>query len=391
MQASAERVRRMAAAFEERFGGPPTAWFRAPGRVDLMGSHTDYNEGHVLTMTVDRDTWLAVRPRDDGRVAIASLDLPGTAEFTLAAIEHDPEVHWTDYVRGAASVLAEPGRRLVGFDGLIGSSVPFGSGLSSSAAIEIVALLAFSSLADLRLDPVELALLGQRAEREFVGVSCGVLDQYTSVLGSAGHALLLDCRDLTSRPVAIAPQLAVVICDTRAERHLAATGYAERRARCEEGVERLRAFDPSVRALRDVSLRLLEAHEADLPAEVARRCRFIVEEERRVLDLAQALPEGDAHAIAALFERSWDGAMRLFEIGAPSMHAMRDAMTAAPGLVGGRQAGAGFGGCLVALVERQAVDGFRAYVEGRYLAATGIHPRVFAVEAAPGAGPLRLP
>jgi galactokinase len=353
-----------------------------------MGSHTDYNEGHVLTMTVDRDTWIAVRPRRDGRVAIASLDLPGRAEFRVDAIEHDAEVPWTDYVRGAASVLAGSGRELVGFDGLLHSTVPFGSGLSSSAAIEIVTLLAFEALGGFRLDRVELALLGQRAEGEFVGVSCGILDQYTAVLGSAGHALLLDCRDLTSRPVAIAPRIAVVICDTRAERNLAATGYGRRRSQCEEGVAHLRAVVPGISALRDVSLEMLAWHEAELPAEVAKRCRFIVEEEQRVLDLAAALPAGDVPALRRLFAASWEGATRLFEIGAPSMAAMQGAIAGAPGLIASRQAGAGFGGCLVALVEREAAGAFGTHVERAYASATGIEPRVFRVEAAPGAGPI---
>lgn len=382
----AARKALVGAAFSRRFGAAPTAWFRAPGRVDLMGSHTDYNDGHVLTMTVDRDTWLALRPRSDRRIAIASLDLPGTAEFSLDAIDHDHEVPWTDYVRGAAAVLAEAGHTLAGFDGLFHSTVPFGSGLSSSAAIEIATLLALADVGGLRLEPVEAALLGQRAENGFVGVSCGILDQYTSVLGTAGHALLLDCRDLSSRPVALAAHLAVVICDTRAERHLAATGYGERRAQCEAGVASLRHHDPGLRALRDVEPGFLAAHEEELSPEVARRCRFIVEEERRVLDLAEALPAGDPGVLAALFEASWHGAIRLYEIGAPAMEAMHEAMAGAPGLIARRQAGAGFGGCLVALVERGAVADFEPAVERAYTAATGIAPSIFAVEAAPGAG-----
>jgi len=376
----------ISSAFAERYGSQPTEWYRAPGRVDLMGSHTDYNEGHVLTMTLDRDTWLAVRPRTDGRVAIASLNLPGAAEFDPRVMTHDHEAPWTDYVRGAAAVLAEAGYKLVGFDGLLHSTVPFGSGLSSSAAIEIATLLAFAGAGGFHVDLVELALLGQRAENEFVGVNCGILDQYTSVLGTAGHALLLDCRDLSSRPVALAPHLGVVICDTRAERHLAATGYGERRAQCEEGVARLRAHDPGIRALRDASPEILEAHAAELRPDVARRCRFIVDEERRVLDLAEALPAGDAASLAALFDASWEGATRLFEIGAPAMTAMHQAMAGAPGLIARRQAGAGFGGCLVALVQRDAVADFGPFVERAYRAETGIAPGIFAVAAAPGAG-----
>jgi galactokinase len=285
-------------------------------------------------------------------------------------------------------VLQAEGHTLVGLDGLLPSTVPFGSGLSSSAAIEVATLLALTSLAGVELAPVELALLGQRAENGFVGVECGILDQYTSVLGTAGHALLLDCRDLTSRRAAMAPHLAVVICDTRAERSLAATGYGERRAQCESGVAHLRALVPetTIRALRDVSPELLATHVGDLPPVVARRCRFIVEEERRVLDLAAALPDGDPAVLAALFDASWAGATQLYQIGAPAMTAMHAAMAGAPGLIARRQAGAGFGGSLVALVERESVPAFCARVEAAYAAATGIGSRVFAVEAAPGAG-----
>jgi galactokinase len=388
--------------FVKLYGGLPTHWLRAPGRVDLMGSHTDYNDGHVLTMTVDRDTWIAVRRRDDRRVAVASLNLPGTADFSLAAIERDPDVPWTDYVRGAARVLQQDGMNLAGFDGLLHSSVPFGSGLSSSAAIEIATLLAFDAVGSSHHEPLELAILGQRVENGFVGVSCGILDQYTSVLGTAGHALLLDCRALRSRPVAIAADLAVVICDTRAPRQLAGSEYDERRAQCEAGAAHIAtstaggaatstAGGAAITALRDVSLELFEAHEAELPAVVARRCRFILEEDQRVLDLAEVLPSGDRAALAQLFEASFRGAIELFEIGAPSMLAMHQSMDHAPGLVARRQAGAGFGGCLVALVERDAVEAFSAYVGRAYASATGIEPSIFAVEAAAGAGSLAGP
>jgi len=384
----AQRREALDLEFTKLYGEHPTAWFRAPGRVDLMGSHTDYNDGHVLTMTVDRDTWIAVRPRTDRRVAIASLNLPGTADFSLGAIEHDPNVPWTDYVRGAARVLQEGGAELVGFDGLLHSTVPFGSGLSSSAAIEIATLLAFAAISGLHIEPLQLALLGQRVENEFVGVSCGILDQYTSVLGTAGHALLLDCRELTSSAVAIAPPLAVVICDTRAPRQLTGSEYDDRRAQCEAGVTHISATVPGVSALRDVSIEMLEAHEAALPPVVAQRCRFIIEENQRVLELAEALPSGDTATLTRLFEASFEGATDLFEIGAPSMTAMHDAMAGAPGLIAGRQAGAGFGGCLVALVERDAVEAFATHVERAYASTTGIEPSVFAVDAAPGAGPI---
>jgi galactokinase len=376
--------------FVELFGAAPEVWARAPGRVDLMGSHTDYNLGYVMTMTLNRDTWIAARPRTDDQVTIYSMNLPGGASFSLEAVEHDPVTPWTDYVRGVALALQGAGHRLRGFDGLVHSTLPFSSGLSSSAAIEMAAAVVFRAVSGFEIDPVQMALRGQWAENRFVGVNSGILDQYSSALGQAGCSLLLDCRALTHRTVPIDPSLQVMICDTRAERHLTGTEYDERRAQCEEGVRILRQFDPRIEALRDVSLEQLEVHRDALPDVVTRRCRFLVEENQRVLDLAAALPSGDRSALARLCADSYAGARDLYEIGAPSMAHMMDAILAAPGLVGARQAGAGFGGCMVALIERDRVETFRAAVEQRYAAAAGIEPRVFAVTASDGAGLLAV-
>ncbi len=232
-----------------------------------------------------------------------------------------------------------------------------------------------------------MALLGQRAENEFVGVPCGILDQYSSALGREGCSLLLDCRDLSSRAVPIAEGIAVVICDTRAERNLAGTEYRSRRAQCEEGVRILQGAYPEITALRDVSMAQFEARAGDLPDVVARRCRFIIEENQRVLDLAGALAEGDRARLAALFADSWAGARDLYEISVPAMEQMMESMLSGPGVIGARQAGAGFGGCMVALVEEGSVDAFRAHVEQAYARACGIQPSVYAVTAADGAGP----
>ena len=367
-----------------RYGAPPEIWGRAPGRVDLMGSHTDYNLGHVMTMTIDRDTWIATRPRRDRRIALASLNAPGGGIFDLDDLRRAGQ--WTDYVLGVAWALREAGHLVHGFDALIHSTVPFGSGLSSSAALELAAAVVMQGLSGFALDPVAAALLCQRAENHFVGMNCGILDQYSSALGQAGSALLLDCRDLTSRLVPIAAGLQVVICDTRAERHLMGTEYGDRRAQCEEGVRILRNSYPEIMALRDVTPAMLAAHEAELPDVVRRRCRFIVEENQRVLDLAAALPAGDQAVLAALFAASYGGACDLYEIGAPAMTAMMAAMRGAPGVVAARQAGAGFGGCMVALVADEAVEEFGAHVARDYAARTGLQPVVYPVKAAPGAG-----
>jgi galactokinase len=380
------RREHMTAAFVTHYATQPTAWVRAPGRVDLMGSHTDYNLGYVLTLPIDRDTWIAARPRADGLVCIYSLNLPGGGSFELEAISHDPSSPWTNYVRGVAAVLQAEGYMLAGFDALVHSTVPLSSGLSSSAALECATGVLFRALGGWEIDLVQLALFCQRAENEFVGMQCGILDQYTSILGRAGCALLLDCRDLTSQPVQLPAEIQIVICDTQARRELKGTEYGERRAQCETGARLLTGFYPGVRALRDVTPSQFERHAASLPPLVARRCRFIVEENQRVLRLAQALPVADRTAIRTLTAASYAGARDLYEIASPEMAAMMEAMDSAPGAIGARQAGAGFGGCMVAFVEADEVAAFERHVRRSYLAATGIQPEIYPVSASAGAG-----
>lgn len=385
-----ERIARVRTAFAALYGGEPTLWVQAPGRVDLMGSHTDYNEGYVLTMPIDRTTWIAARPRADRQVTVHSLNLEGGETFSLDDIQRSAAVPWTDYVRGVARVLQDEGYALRGFDGLVHSTVPFGSGLSSSAALEVATATLFNELGDLGLAAVRLAVLCQRAENAFVGVNCGILDQYTSAAGQAGHVLLLDCRHLTHSVAPIHPDIRIVICDTRYKRALTGSEYPQRRAQCEAGAATLAAITPGVRTLRDATLEQLETGRAVLDDTVYRRSRFIIQENQRVLDLGGALSAKDVPCIAALTAESFAGARDLYEIVVPQMEAMIAAMRCAPGVLGARQAGAGFGGCMVAFVERGCVDEFGAYVRAAYQAATGIESAVYAVEAAPGAGPLAV-
>ncbi len=231
-----------------------------------------------------------------------------------------------------------------------------------------------------------MARLGQQAENQFVGVNCGILDQYSSAMGQEGCALLLDCQNLTHQDVPIHPDLSVVICDTKTPRNLAGTEYADRRRQCEEGVRLLRKWQPTIRSLRDVSLEVWERGKQDLPPVVAKRCRFIIEENARVGALAAALARGDTQKLHQLFHTSYVGARNLYEIGAPAMDAMMDAMEQGPGVVAARQAGAGFGGCMVALVAAPYVEHFVATVAEVYASKTNVQPSIYAVLAAPGAG-----
>lgn len=374
------RRERIAAAFETVFGGQPDIWVRAPGRVDLMGSHTDYNLGFVLTLPISRDTVIAARRRPDDKISMHSLTMDSKDCFNTTSIKRMGAGHWADYVRGVAALLQQQGFALTGLEGIIDTNVPIRSGLSSSAALECAVAVLFRALGRWSLDPVRMAQLCQRAENEFVGVNCGILDQYTSCAGRAGCALLLDCRDNSSQAVQLAGDIRVVICDTRSRRELAGSEYGKRRAECEQGARVM-----GVQSLRDSSLEQLESYSRALPEQVVRRCRFIIEENARVLTLAEALPAARRETIGALCADSFRGAVELYEIGAPPMLTMMEAMLAAPGVIGARQAGAGFGGCMVAFVDADAVCPFSEAVRSRYGKLAGTEPFVYPVEAADGA------
>ncbi len=383
-----ERQALIETKFIEIYGDVPTVWVQAPGRVDLMGSHTDYNLGYVLTQAIDRNTWIAAKSRRDGRVRVASFNAAGKSEFDLGNIEHDNIYPWTNYIRGVADVLQNEGYKLVGFDGLVHSTIPFGSGLSSSAALEVASAVLFRTLGGWTIDPVQMALLCQRAENEFVGMNCGILDQYSSAMGVKNSVLLLDCRSITSETRPIAPGVQVMICDTRAERALTGSEYPERRAQCEKGTRVLGGFYPEIKSLRDATLDQLRKHQSDMDPVIYRRCHFIIEENQRVLDIAEALASGDHQEIGNLALESFKGARDLYEIVSSEMIAMKDAIMSAPGAFGTRGAGAGFGGCLVAFVDSREVSAFTTHVAEGYRKQTGIEPQIFPGRACDGAGVL---
>jgi galactokinase len=373
------RAERVVARFRQRYMGDPELWTRAPGRVDLMGSHTDYNLGFALTLPISRDTWIAARPRNDRIVRVFSMNFEAEDEFRLDNIRAVSESRWRNYPRGVAAILQNEGFSLSGCDAVVHSTVPVETGLSSSAALECALATMFEALGDWSLTPERKALLCQRAENDFVGVKCGILDQYSSCLGRKGCALLLDCRDLTTREVSLPDRFQVVVCNTMSQRELSGGEYATRRAECEQGAAAL-----GVATLRDLTPEVLAARRHELPERVARRCEFIVAESARAQLLAEALSTVDRTTVAQLFADSFAGARDLYEICSPPMVDMMNAMVTAPGVIGARQAGAGFGGCMVALVEAPLTSAFQATVKSAYQFATQICPEIYSVE--PGNG-----
>ncbi|NDJ61919.1 MAG: galactokinase [Chloroflexi bacterium] len=377
--------------FTERFGAPPTALVRAPGRVNLIGEHTDYNDGFVLPMALDRALWIALRPRDDDQVVLHALDFDDSVQIALPVTQ--PEAAdgglrkgWSEYVRGVAWALHEAGLTLRGWEGVIASDVPMGAGLSSSAAIELATARAFATVSGLDWHAAQFAQIAQRAENAWVGVKSGIMDQLISAAGVAGHAVLIDCRWLTLDPVPLPPETQIVILDTATRRELVGSAYNERRAQCEAAA---RSF--GVPALRDVTLNQFEAAADALDPVIQRRARHVITENARTLQAAAAMRTGDPVELGRLMDASHISMRDDFEISRPEMDRMVEIAQAHPASFGARMTGGGFGGCAVALVRAEAADPFSAEVAAAYTAATGLEPKIYISAAADGAELISVP
>jgi galactokinase len=368
--------------FEQRFGHRPAFLARAPGRVNLIGEHTDYNDGFVLPMAIDREVAVVGAPRDDRRIRLYALNFDDEACFALDQLQRGEPADWSDYPRGVAWALQEAGFDLVGFDGVLYGDVPIGSGLSSSAAIEMAVFMAFTACqpALAGLDRVRAAKLAQRAENAFVGVNCGIMDQFVSALGQAGHALFIDCRSLDYAPVRMPVGTAVVIVDTAAPRSLAASAYNERRAQCEAAARML-----GIPALRDLSPEIFAQRRAALPALVAQRAEHVIYENQRVLDAVAALRAGDVATFGRLMNESHDSLRDLYEVSSAELDAVVEIARGVSGVYGARMTGAGFGGCAIALAEQTAIDALRDAVMREYPARTGRQPSIYICTASDGA------
>jgi galactokinase len=358
---------------------------RAPGRVNLIGEHTDYNEGFVLPAAIDLEIRIAYLPTADRRVELVRLDGGERDGFDLDRARPKAGT-WLDYVAGTAWALGEAGLPCTGLFGVIASTLPPNAGLSSSAAIELAAAWALLDDRALGTDRFALARLCQRAENAYVGVQSGLMDQFAESCGIAGSAVLLDCRSHEWRAIPLPPDLDLVVCHTGSPRHLDGSEYNVRRRQCDAAVAALAAIDPGIRSLRDVTPEALAAAGDRIDPVARRRAEHVVSENDRVLATVDALAAGDLTTVGHLFAESHASLRDRFEVSSPELDAMVDIATGVPGVIAARMTGAGFGGCTVNLVRRDAVGALRVAVDERYQAMTGLEPRIFPVRAVDGAG-----
>jgi galactokinase len=344
------------ASFRQEFGEPAVV-VRSPGRVNLIGEHTDYNQGFVLPAAVDRGIAMALKARSDRRYVLHALDLGRRLEGDLGELAPHPD-RWPNYLLGVLDQLQKAGHRLGGFELVYGGDLPIGAGMSSSAALECGLAFAMNELNGLGLDRLTMAKLSQAAEHTFVGVKCGIMDQMASLLSQKDHVMMLDCQDLSCRFVPFHSPVKIFLCDTQVARALAESGYNQRRRQCEAGVALLRKYAPAVHSLRDVSLELLDAHRSEFDPIVYRRCRYVIEENLRVIAACEALERDNVELLGRLMNQSHQGLSRAYEVSCPELDVLAEAAAALPGVLGARMMGAGFGGCTINLVEVGAEDAF---------------------------------
>lgn len=367
------------AEFTARFQEQPRWVVRAPGRVNLIGEHTDYNDGFVLPLAIDRAVWLALRPRTDARVAVYSVDYDQAVEFSLEGLRHE-KAGWIEYLKGTAWSLQDAGYRLLGWEGVLQGDVPLGAGLSSSAALEMATARALAAVGNLEWQPGKMAKLGQRAENKWVGVNCGIMDQLISAAGQANHALLIDCRSLETQPVPFPPGVAVVVLDTSTRRGLVDSAYNERRSQCEATAKFF-----GVKALRDVTMAQFEKVSGGLDDLTRRRALHVIGENDRTVRAAEAMRRGDAVELGRLMNESHRSLRDDYEVSSEALNAMVEAASEHEACYGARMTGAGFGGCAMALIRRDAADDFVAWTAAAYEQKTGHKPAVYVCQATNGA------
>ena len=384
MNDSKDTTSLVAHQFRELYG-EPIGVFRAPGRVNLIGEHTDYNDGFVMPAALEFYTYVAAGPRTDRELSVYSIDFNETKNFHLDDLEGGPTGHWSDYVRGVADVVNASGDAIRGANLVIKGEVPIGAGLSSSAALEVATALALLANSGLTWSRVDVSKACQRAEHEYAGTKCGIMDQFISCCARANHALLLDCRSLEYELLKIEDRIRIVICNTMVKHELAGGEYNRRRADCEAGVRFLQRYLPDIRALRDVSPSQLAEYGVGLPPETYRRCHHVIDENARVLEAAEALKDGDLLRFGVLMYASHASLRDDYEVSCKELDLMVELARKCSGVYGARMTGGGFGGCTVNLVDANAVEEFKATIAREYKIATGLHPEIYVCTAADGA------
>jgi galactokinase len=371
-------------SFKGRFGASASV-YRAPGRVNLIGEHTDYNDGLVMPAAIGFSCWVAITPRDDRRLVLYSENFRETYEANLDELGSQGSGHWADYPLGVAWALQDAGYRLRGANLYIAGDVPLGAGLSSSAAIEVSAGYSLLSVATHVIDRTKLALLCQRAENEFVGARVGIMDQFVSCHGQAGHALLIDCRSLEFRSLRIPPGVRLVICNTMVKHKLQASQYNVRRAECEEAVRKLSEALPESRSLRDVSLEQLAENRALLSESLYRRCRHVISENERVRKLADIFGAGKVEGLREVMAASHKSLRHDYDVSCRELDEMVEIAGRQRGVYGARMTGGGFGGCTINFVDVEHAAEFQRRVSVEYEAAIGLRPDIYICEASQGA------
>ena len=367
------------AEFSRIYGTQPTYVIRAPGRVNLIGEHTDYNDGFVLPMAIDRAAWIALRPRTDKTVNVYSSYFEQSISFSLEDFETAKD-GWIEYLRGVAWVLKSDGYPLTGWDGVVASDVPVGAGLSSSAAIEMATARALSVTSGFEWNAPKMALVGQAAENKWVGAKTGIMDQMISAAGKADHALLIDCRSLETQLFPLPPGTVVVVLDTSTRRGLVDSAYNERRESCEKAAHFFAA-----KALRDVTIEEFNDKASQLDPITRRRARHVITENTRTLEAGEAMKRGDANALGKLMDESHVSMRDDFEISGDALNAIVDAARREPACFGARMTGGGFAGCAVALVKADEAEHFAIAVAVTYQNSTGMTPAIYVCKATNGA------
>ncbi|HTX75135.1 MAG TPA: galactokinase [Terracidiphilus sp.] len=368
----------------ERFGAEPFV-FAAPGRVNLIGEHTDYAEGFVMPAAIDFATLAGVSPRTDGKVAIRAENYGEERVYETGALPQTRSRDWSDYPVGVLKMMEEDGYRIPGLSLTLWGDVPLGSGLSSSAAVEVATATAVADLVNAKYTGPELARLCQRAENQFVGSACGIMDQFVSVNAREGHALLLDCRDLSYRLAPIPEDVALVIANTMVKHAVTGGEYTSRRAEVEEATEAIRRHRPEVKFLRDATVEDLERWGGEMSENARKRARHVITENQRTVAAAKALICKDLRELGRLMAEAHWSYSRDFEASCEEADAMVELAQDLPGLIGARLTGGGFGGCTVNLVEAGSAEEFRSALKERYKARTGIEAQVYICHASAGA------